>query len=214
MLTRQLPGGRVHRHALIRGRPKGGVFRQTQFSLFQNVDEGTEGFEVKFYLKFDRSSDHEGGGPLAEQPAFEIEGPERVVSASDLRAGLVPALERISFRAEADRVPFPAGLGYGPVWTGAPSVRVSLTGTGGYQFRVQAEGSLRWLQSWGDVAENADAGTFAIECEIPFEGVWIETDDPARKQAVIASYRSVFEGHPFDVDHDEMRDGFVLRAGP
>jgi hypothetical protein len=190
----------------------GDVAAQSQFSLFQDFDEGVGTFQVMLYLRFDRCPDHERGRLRAEVPAFEAK--KQTVSAPDLRTSLVSALEGISFRAEAAEVPFPAGLGYGPLWAGATRIGVSVKHAGGYRFRVRVEGSLRWIGSWDDVRENEDAGTFTIDCEVPFEGVWIETKDPKRKTALVESFRSVFGNHSFDVESDDFADGFVLRAVP
>ena len=213
MLTHRMPGGAAVRHSLKRpGDDPRAVSRQTQFSLFQNIDEDVDTFRVKLYVLFGRCADHGQARLRLEEPAFQVT--ERTIAAADLRVGLVSALEGFSFRAEASAVPFPAGLGYGPLWTGATSVRIVLKGVGGYLFRVHAEGSLKWLSSWDDVREDDDGGRFTIDCEIPFGGVWIETEHPERKDAVVASFRSVFTGHPFEMETDEFADGFVVRARP
>ena len=87
----------------------------------------------------------------------------------------------------------------------------SLTWLRDLEFQCRAEGSLQRI--YHDPL-GLDGATFKLEVELPFEGVWLESADPADKEKLNRFYDSLFGSLGLEKEFDEFLDGIVLRAHP
>lgn len=180
---------------------------KTQFSVAGEWDDGCA-LEVRSLCYFRGEGPHELATPPEQRgPLFQFTRP--ITRDAIARQGVIQGLQLHDARFEAIAVPFPAGVSFGSCHLGVRQMSYSLTWLRDLDFQCRVDGSLQQIHH---DPLGLDGAAFKLEVQLPFDGVWIESADPAEKEELNRLYDSLFGSLGLTKQFDEFLDAVVLRA--
>ena len=186
------------------------AIEKTQFSIGGEWDNNRWVLEVKNLFYFRGEEPHEIRTPPDKRgPLFVY---NRSISPEEIsEKGWLRSLQVADAKFASNEIPFPAGISFGPGHLGVSEMTYSMTWVSDFEFRCQAHGI---LVNFNDDPAVLDGASFEFAIQLPFEGIWLESNNREDKGMIDGFYESLFGMMDFTKEFDMFTDAVVLRAGP
>lgn len=180
---------------------------RTQFSLAGEWRDEGRFLEVRSLFYFRGEAPHGIATPPERRgPLFTF-----VRQLEDVPVGLaaIRGFELDRARFEATEVPYPAGVSFGSIHFGLSTLTYTLTWLRDLTFECRADGRLELI---GDGSHDLHGAAVELHLELAFDGVWLESSNPADVESLEAFYQSRFAHMGLVKELDRFTDAIVLRA--
>lgn len=187
---------------------------RTQFSISGQWSGDRFLLELRTLFYFQGEAPHEIGAPVEKRgPLFQFVRP---IAAEEIVAkGPLHALELADASYSASEAPFPGGISFGTCHLAVREMTVRVAWLRGVDFECQVHGVLQVLHDDPlGVGRRFDGATFELALrDLAFQGVWLESDDPADEAKLERFLDDYFGTLELGKEVDRFDDAVVLRAG-
>lgn len=184
------------------------ALEKTQFSIAGEWNDSRWVMEVKNLFYFRGKGPHEiGTPPDARGPLFAF---NRSISPEEItESGWLQSLQLTDARFASSELPFPAGISFGSCHLAVSDMTYGMTWLTDLEFRCQARGTLKKIH---EDPHGLDGARFEFAIQLPFNGIWLESNNPEDRADIDRFYEGLFGTLDFTKEFDMFTDSVVLRA--